>query len=308
MSSNLEAKRGIIASVASSVCFGGVYFVTPMLSPASAESLWGIRNLVTIPIIALGLLVIGQRHRIAEIWQRILKKPLLILGIIVCGMLVAMQLWIFTWAPLHGRGLQVALGYFLLPLVLVLVGKFLYKDKLLWWQWLAAAIAAVGVIFEIVRVGSISWETLLVCLGYPCYFVLRRALGLDDLGGMFWEFVAMSPFALTFVALAVADGSAIDANPALLWAAPLFSVWTGIALMCYILASRLLTISLFGLLSYLEPALLVVASILIGERIAAAEFPLYIAIWVAVFVLIGGGLALAVRHRRNGGSAPTIKL
>src|SRR5690606_1491384 len=130
------------------------------------------------------------------------RNPLL-LGILACGALIAAQLWVFSWAPLHGRGMQVALGYFLVPLVLVVLGRFLYKDRLAWWQWLAAGIAALGVGFELIRVGGVSWETLLVALGYPVYFVLRRALGIAHLGGMFWEFAALAPVAAVLLVLEV---------------------------------------------------------------------------------------------------------
>lgn len=294
-------KRGLIVSVVSSLCFAGIYFITPQLAPASAESLWGVRNLVTIPLVLVTVAVFRQRHLVTDIWARILKKPWLVLALLACGVLVAAQLWVFTWAPLNGRGLQVALGYFLLPLVLVIVGKFLYQDKLLWWHWLAAAVAAVGVIWEVIRVGSISWETLLVALGYPVYFVLRRALGTSHLGGMFWEFVLLSPLALWFVIAEATNGVTLVENPHLVWIAPAFALWSGIALICYLLASRFLTISIFGLMSYLEPALLVVASILIGERIASAEWPIYIAVWSAVGVLIIGGAVQLVAAKRSRG-------
>ncbi|MBL3699068.1 EamA family transporter RarD [Leucobacter luti] len=291
--------RGILASVGSSIAFAGVYFVTPMLAPASAESIWGIRNLITIPLIALALLAVRQWHLVTDIAARIKRRPVLALGILACGFLVSAQLWVFSWAPLHGRGLQVALGYFLLPLVLVIIGKFLYRDRLVWWQWLAAGIAAVGVVFELVRVGGISWETLLVALGYPVYFVLRRSLGTANLGGMFWEFVSVALFAGVCVVRELAAGESTAANPALWWAAPVFALWTGVALMLYISASRLLTMSLFGLLSYLEPALLVVASILNGERIGAGEWLIYGAIWTAVTVLLVGGVSKILADRRS---------
>lgn len=281
--------------------FAGIYFITPLLAPAPAEAIWALRTLCAIPIIALALLAARQWYLVAELARRIRLAPVLALGVIACGALIAVQLWVFTWAPLHGRGLQVALGYFLLPLMLVLVGKFVYRDRLLWWQWTAAAIAAVGVAFELVRAGGVSWETLLVAIGYPVYFVLRRTLGFAHLGGMFWEFVAMSPIAAILLARELVVGTALAVNPTLLWLGPVFGIGTGFALVCYILASRLLTISVFGLLGYLEPALLVVASMLNGERIAPGEYPLYIAIWLAVLVLIGGGIVGLLRRRRTDG-------
>lgn len=298
-SSKNATERGLAVSIASSVLFAGVYFVTPKLAPASAESIWGIRNLIAIPIIAGALVIFRQWWLAVEIGQRIKKQPWLVLTLAVCGFLVAAQLWVFTWAPLNGRGLQVALGYFLLPLMLVLIGRFLYRDQLLWWHWLAAGVAAAGVAFEIVRVGTISWETLLVAFGYPVYFVLRRATGAAHIGGMLWEFVLLSPVALILVIIEATNGTTLESNPILIWFTPLYGVWTAVALICYFLASRLLSISLFGLLSYLEPALLVVASLLIGERIASDEWPMYIAVWAAVVVLLVGGTVQMVRAART---------
>lgn len=293
-------ERGLIVSVISSLCFAGIYFITPKLAPASAESLWGIRNLFTLPLILLTLAVFRQRQFVTDIWRRIRRKPLLLLPILFCGLLVAAQLWVFSWAPLHGRGLQVALGYFLLPLVLVIVGKFLYRDRLLWWHWLAAGVAAIGVVWEIFRVGSVSWETLLVALGYPVYFVLRRALNINHLGGMFWEFLVLAPVALWLVIAEATNGRTLVENPTLVWLGPVFALWSGFALICYLLASRFLSISIFGLMSYLEPALLVVASLLIGERIASGEWPMYIAVWGAVGILVLGGTVQLIRSSRGG--------
>lgn len=300
-------ERGLVVSVVSSLLFAGVYFVTPLLAPASAESLWGVRNVVTVPLVLVTLLALRQLRLFTDIAARIRARPLLLLPLVLCGFLVGAQLWLFSWAPLNGRGLQVALGYFLLPLVLVVIGKFLYRDRLLWWHWLAAAVAAVGVIFEVIRVGSVSWETMLVAFGYPIYFVLRRAMGTNHLGGMLWEFVLLTPLAVVLAVREFASGEVLQANPSLVWFAPLFGVWSGIALICYLLASRYLSISIFGLMSYLEPALLVVASILIGERITSGEWPMYLAVWGAVGILVIGGtvqLIRSTRSRRRGDADP----
>lgn len=291
--------RGTLASVGSSVAFGGIYFITPLLYPAPADSLWAVRNLVTIPIIMLALVVARQWHLFTAVGAMFRRSPLKILGVLVCGVIIAAQLWVFSWAPLNGRGLNVALGYFLLPLVLVVLGKVLYRDKLAWWQWTAAGIAALGVAFEVVRVGSISWETALVAFGYPLYFVLRRWIGTGHLGGMAWEFIFMIPVAVLLLSNELISGTALAQNPALAWSVPLYSVCAGGALVLYLAASRLLTLSVFGLLSYLEPALLMIAALLIGERIIGLEWAIYVAVWIAVFVILGGGITRLVRARKS---------
>lgn len=279
--------------------FAGVYFVTPLLAPASAEALWGIRSLCTIPIVVVVLLSARQWHLAADIGRRVRRRPLLLLPMLAAGLMLALQVWIFTWAPLHGRGLQVALGYFLLPLVLVVVGRALYRDRLTWWQWAAAGIAAVGVVFETVRAGGVSWETLVVALGYPVYFVVRRAIGVAHLGGMLWEIALLAPAAIFFVVREITTAPTMLENPALWWLGPVFALATGVALICYVQASKLLSLSIFGLLSYLEPALLMVASLLNGERIAPAELVMYSAIWCAVLVILAGGIAQLARARRG---------
>ena len=70
----------------------------------------------------------GDLTYIKNIYQRILAKPSLLLLLITTSILTSVQLWLFV-GPMHGRGLQVSLGYFLLPLVLVLAGSVLYGEK-----------------------------------------------------------------------------------------------------------------------------------------------------------------------------------
>lgn len=263
-----------------------------------------MRTVITLPFVTVVLLMTRSWPLISGIWYRVRRRPALLLGIVACGILLAAQLWIFAWAPLHGRALQVALGYFLLPLVLVVLGRLIYGDRLRWWQWAAAGIALIGVAWEVVRVGGVSWETLLVALGYAVYFVLRRSLGTGHLGGMWWEMAIVTPIAIVMVIAGLIEGSALRENPVLWWGAPAFALLSAFALLLYLLASRLLSMSLFGLLSYVEPALLVAASLLIGERIAQGEWFTYGAIWTAVLVLVAGGAAELVRARRRGPQAP----
>lgn len=293
--------RGIAASVAASVLFGAVFFVAPLLRPLSAEAVWGARVVVAVPFLIALLAVSRQLSAFGAIAQRIKARPVFVLGVLASGLLLAPQLWLFAWAPMNGRGLQTALGYFLLPLVLVVQGRVLYKDKLAWWHWLAVGIAAVGVGFQIVHVGEISWETLLVALGYPLYFGVRRALGLATTGGLLWELVVVLPVALFLLGRELPG--AVTARPNLLWLIAGFGLLSAIALWLYVLASKLLPISLFGLLSYVEPALLVVVAFLLGERIDPAEYLTYAAIWLAVLVLLVGGI-IRLRDERGKRETP----
>lgn len=301
VSSTHHLARGTAASVISSVLFGLIYFLTPSLAPMSADGIWAIRVVITLPFIAVVLLGMRQWHLVIDVWQRITQRPSRALGVIASGALIGFLIWLFGWAPLHGRGLQVALGFFLFPLVLVVLGKFLYKDSLKWWHWLATGSAAIGVAIQVLLAGGISWETVVVTLGYPLYFVIRRAVGASHPGGMFWEFLVAIPVAAVLLWIEIADGTAFAVNPNLWWFAPVFALISAVAFWMFILAAKLLPMSVLGLLTYLEPALLVVASLLIGERIARLEYVSYSFIWLSILIILVSGIIQNVQRTRLAG-------
>lgn len=291
--------RGMLVSALASVGFGVLYFIVPFADPMPSITLWGLRIVMALPVLFLALWTMRESRLIAEVWRIMRASPGKFLGMIVAGGLLSLQLWVFMWAPLAGRGLEVALGYFLLPLVLVLMGRIVYRDQLRWWHWLAVACAAVGVVCEIITVGRISWETLLVALGYPPYFALRRAMGTESLGGMFWEQLVALPVAVVAIVWTAGSTPVLTERPSLWIIGVLITGWGGVSMVLYILASKMLPISVFGLLTYLEPALLTLASLLIGESIAASEIPAYIAVWAAVVIVLAGGIGQVLRSRRG---------
>lgn len=234
-----------------------------------------------------------------DIARRLRVRPLLFPLLALSSALFGVQLWLFLWAPMQGRGLNVSLGYFLLPLTMILAGRFLYDERLSRLQQLATLLAVVGVANQIIQVGGLAWETWLVALGYPAYFALRRRLGTDNLGGMLVDMLLMLPVAIAF---AWAGGKMLvnfQAAPALYGLVPLMGMISAWALINYLLASRMLPLGLFGLLGYVEPVLLVLVSLLLGERIRPEEWSTYIPIWAAVAVLVLEGARHLWRRGRR---------
>ena len=289
--------KGLAASLAASVLFGALYYLAPWLAPLDGEQIFGWRVLCTVPFTTVLLLAMGQWGRVAALARRVRRQPLLALGLLGSAAMLGVQLWIFLWAPLHGRALPVSLGYFLLPLVMVLAGRVLYRERLTPLQWLATALAAAGVAHEVVRAGGMSWEVWLVSVGYTVYFVARRRMRTDHLGGHWLDMLLLVPAALWFVAREPSSLPLVAGN-AHLWAlVPVLGVVSAVALALYMAASRLLPLGLFGLLSYVEPVLLALVALLLGESIGAAQWPTYGPIFAAVGVLVIDG---AMRLRQRG--------
>jgi chloramphenicol-sensitive protein RarD len=273
-------------SVMASVLFAGLYYLSTLLVPLDGQEIFGWRVILTLPCLMLFMALSGGWSAVDELFRRIRVQPWLLLGLVVCAGLFGVQLWLFLWAPVQGRGLNVSLGYFLLPLTMILVGRLLFEERLSRLQQLATLLAICGVANQVLMVGGLAWETWLVALGYPAYFALRRRLRTDGLGGMWFEMSLMLPVALWF---AWADGQVLRhlaEQPRLFGLIPLLGLISAWALISYLMASRLLSMGLFGLLGYVEPVLLVLVSLLLGERIQPDEWLTYGPIWAAVLVLV----------------------
>ena len=289
--------KGVALSVLASVTFGVLYGYTEFLKPLDSEQTFAWRMLATLPFLTLFMWWSGELKLITELFKKVIQKPIYLLWLLISSVLCTSQLWLFLWGPINGRGLEVSLGYFLLPLVMVLIGCVLHKEKLSRWQLVAVILAALGVGHEIWRIGGVAWETVYVALAYPLYFYLRRLFKSDHLGGFWWDLFLILPVA--FYLLSTSGSLSLIAQyPHLIGAIVGLGFLSALGLGSYILASRFLPFVLFGLLSYLEPVLLAAASIALGEQVKPDEWLTYIPIWFAVLVLVVEGCLHLYKQQR----------
>ncbi|HYS67824.1 MAG TPA: EamA family transporter RarD [Paraburkholderia sp.] len=278
-----DPRRGIALSVGASAMFALLSVYAKLLAPLTGLDIFAWRIVWTVPG-ALLLIVLRKRVPIfRQLLYRMVTEPKLGAAMVVSAILLGAQLWVFLWAPLHGRMLEVSLGYFLLPLAMVLVGRFYYHERLDGLQWLAVVCAALGVGHELWVTGAFSWPTLLVTLGYPPYFVLRRKIKHDSLAIFTVEMALMLPAAVVFIV--VGNSLTMIGDRLDMWCVflPGLGALSTVALASYLKASRLLPVALFGVLGYVEPVLLVLVSItLLGETLSAVQLATYIPIWIAV--------------------------
>ena len=290
--------KGIVLSILASCLFGILYYFTSFLLPLNGQEIFGWRILISLPFMTLFICLSGDWKWVPLIFQRMRANPTLIPCVLLTSFLVGVQLWLFMWGPLNGHGLDVSLGYFLLPLTMILTGRIVYGEHLSHLQKMATALAVVGVANELYRTGGFSWTTWVVAIGYPMYFVLRKRIGIDNLGGLWLDMLLMVPVALWFVL--AGDHVDLDAQrPQLYLLVPMMGIISAAAGFAYILASRLLPFSLFGLLSYVEPVLLVAVALLLGDSLEDGQWMTYGPIWLAVVVLIIEGLKHVNRLRRS---------
>ncbi|MFA0085406.1 EamA family transporter RarD [Vibrio sp. 10N.261.51.F12] len=296
-----ESTKGVVASVFASCLFAlmPVYVqFQPQLDNwtiTGGEGHWiAIQRVIWSALLMILVLMMSGRIRLfwqafkqAHRWHRYLLSALL----------VGPQYWIFVWAPLNGETLSVALGYFSLPLVLVLVGRFVYGDQLSPLQTLACLVATAGVAYAYAMADGLSWIVLLIALGYPVYFVHRRTLNIQSDVGFTLDNVFLLPFAISamfylqpFEALRELDLSIIGYYIGL-------AITGSVPMLLFLYASQSLSMSVFGLLGYVEPALVFLVGLMLGERVATADLPTYLLVMTALVILAIDG----VRRARSQG-------
>ncbi len=290
---------GVFAAVVACALFGVLFFYGTLLDPLAGEELFAWRIAISVPALALLLRLTGETTLVRAIWRRVVARPSMALLLVASAAFLGVQLWLFTWAPLHGHALDVSLGYFLLPLVMIFVGRVVFNERLSPLQRLAAVTASVGVAHAFMASGQTAWPTFLVAFGYPFYFTLRKKMGTNHLGGLFFDMILMLPAALFIISQRPQTLSVLAASPSLVALLIGFGLTGIVALALFLWSTRAMSIGLFGLLTYFEPVFLILVALILGERLSRSDLYTYGPIWMAIGILVIDGARTLLRARRR---------
>ncbi|MFD8009596.1 EamA family transporter RarD [Streptomyces sp. NPDC058955] len=276
---------GISSSVGASVIFGTIFMIPPHLLPLDPEQILGYRIVAMVAFLAAYFCVARMWDQAAELVARLRATPHLAGVLVLDAALLGLQLWLFGWAPQSGHGLDLSLGYLILPLVMVVVSVVFYREKLSRRRTAAVLCAAAGVTAAVVFAGGLRWPTLLVALGLPLYFISRRAFALDSAAAQLFELGAMLPFSVVVLAVRPSLGTVLH-RPQLIGGLVLLGLLSAAGFALYLTASRVLPFSLFGVLSYVEPVLLVLVSLtFLGEPWQPGDTFVYVPICAGLVLL-----------------------
>uniref|UniRef100_UPI0026D81663 EamA family transporter RarD n=1 Tax=Vibrio kanaloae TaxID=170673 RepID=UPI0026D81663 len=286
--------KGIIASILCSFLFAFIPVYVqfqPPLAPSEitgGESHWlAVQRILWSTMLLCLLLFISKRTYLLlqalKVWKMWPKYC-------VSALLVAPQYWLFVWAPVNGETLSLALGYFTMPIVMVLIGRLVYRETLSFYQKLACYLALSGTLYTYALSDGISWVVLVIALGYPAYFMHRKTIPLATDIGLAVDHLFLMPLALFgFFLLYPLDFSFSLSIGNYAYYAGL-GIVSVIPMLCYLYAYSKLSVSVFGLLGYVEPAFIFVVGLLIGDAITVQEIPTYLLITLSLFALVFDGL------------------
>lgn len=292
--------KGTIAAVLSNLLYSILFLFGLFLQPLSGTQVAAWRLVMMLMSLVILVTLLKQWQHTFD-YLKTLKSPKEWLIFLLPTPILGAQMWLFMWGPVNGLGLDVTLGYFLYPLVMIVIGRFFYHESMSLLQWLATGFAVLGIFYEVVAHGSISWATMFVCLGYPPYYLMRRKLAVPPITGLLSDLVLLLPIVIAI--LIQSDGlTMLSAAPKLWYLLPLLGIISTGAMSLTMSASRYLPVSLFGTLCYLEPVFLFIFSLTILSAHAeeSGSTIMYAMLFVAlVLMVIDGARGYLERKRAN---------
>ncbi|ASU14865.1 EamA family transporter RarD [Actinobacillus pleuropneumoniae] len=276
--------KGILCCMSANFLFGLGYYFAILLRPLNDESMFGYRIVVLAPFILLAILLFKQTNKFQQLWQKIKQNPPLVLVLLLLALNTGIQLWLFLWAPNNGQAIEVSIGYLLLPIVAVALGKIVFKEHFTLLKWLSLGFAVIGVASNIWLTGSFSWATIVAGIGYPLYITLRRYFEINTLATFFVELLLVMPFAGYFIDQTNMQPILAN-NQHIYYFLALFGLVNGAAFILYIASSNLLPVNVLGLLGYVEPLVMLCVSFMIGEVLDSKSYLLMICLALAIILL-----------------------
>lgn len=291
-----ESSQGVMRALLAFFFFASLPAYVQLLQPLSGYAVFGQRVVWT-SILVFGYLLLFSRRELGQLWQR-LRSWQSWPGYLLGSGLVGVQFWAFVWGPMNGKTLDVALGYFMLPLMMVISGRLVFQERLRPLQWLAVCFALLGVLSVWFSTGGFSWLALVIALGYPPYFILRRFQSLPPVQAFGIENFLLLPVAVFFCIHfgSVEHPFAYPLGDLGLFA--LLGLLGAIPMLLWLSASRLLTLGVLGLVGNLEPMLVFGVGLLQGERVSGPEWILYGLIFASLMLLVADGLKLLLKRRQ----------
>jgi len=277
-----DTKSGLISGLTAYTIWGlfPIYFVAVKQIPTL--EILGHRIIWSIPF---GFLILLFRKQIAETFA-IFRKPKTIALLALAAIALATNWGVYIWAIQQDQIFQGSLGYYINPLIYVLVGVVIFKETISRLQICAIMMAFIGVMILTFQGGVFPWISIILATTFTLYGVLRKQIAVGAMPGLFVETLTLLPPALIlFVYLAqtntLAWGSyGWDMDALLLFAGPL----TVLPLLAFAYAARRISLSALGVLQYIGPTLQFACGIYFGETFTAAHAWCFGFIWLGVGV------------------------
>ena len=277
-------ERGFAYGLGAYALWGVMPIYFKAIAHVSPVDIVAHRVLWSLPFLALVIAIARGWGRLREVLAS--RRTMMIL--LLSAALIAVNWLLFVYSVTSGHILAASLGYYLNPLINVLLGRFILKERLTRLQWIAVAIAAAGT--SVLAFGALGqlWISLTLGVTFALYGLLRKVVDADAVTGLAVETGLLFPLALGWLTVRAASGAEIFGTTALdAGLLTLAGIATTGPLVLFTAAARRLAYSTLGMLQFIAPTLqFLLAVFLYDEHFTAAHAVAFGAIWAALILYV----------------------
>ena len=289
-------KQGILAGILAYTLWGLLPGYWKAMQSVPPLEILCHRTIWSLLFVLLALAIRKQWAWIRQAWS----SPRTLLISLTSACLLSLNWFTYIWAVNSGHVLDSSLGYFITPLVNVLLGVLFLRERLRTWQMIAFGLAAMGVLALTVGYGAFPWIALSLAFSFGLYGLLRKVSPLGSLEGLSLETGILSLLAVAYLAYQEGTGNASfghnGAATTLLLAGS--GVVTALPLLLFAFAARQVTLATVGILQYISPTLQFFLGVLVyGEPFTPARLLGFAPIWLALVIYSMDGLNEEKRRR-----------
>jgi chloramphenicol-sensitive protein RarD len=273
--------RGVLYGAAAYCCWGlfPIYFKQTAHVPA----LEVLAHRIVWSLIALALIALATRAR-----SRLMRVPARVYALYaLAAVLIGVNWFVYVWAVSSGFIVETSLGYFMTPLVNVVLGVMVFREHLRPVQWIAIGLAAAGVVYLTLAYGSLPWVSLVLAASFGSYGLVKKQAPLGSAPGLTLETGVLCLPALTYLAALEARGHGSflhggAATDVLLAASGLITIGP---LLLFAKAVKRVPLSIIGMLQYIAPTIQFLLGVLVyREPFSSTRLVGFVFVWVAVVV------------------------
>ena len=289
-----EQRRGFLFGVVAYSIWGLFPLYWPLLKPSSAEEILAHRVAWSLVVCAVLLVVVRGGARIRALF----REPRRAAAVTGAAVLIGVNWYVYIWAVNHGHVVESALGYFINPLIAVLLGVLVLGERLRPAQWVAVGISVLAVVVLTVDHGRPPWIALSLAASFGTYGLLKKVAGMPAAEGLTVETLVLLAPAAAYLLWLHDTGQSTFASAGLGHAVLLATtgVVTAVPLLCFAGAANRLPLSTLGLLQFLTPVLQFLLGITVfHETMAPARWAGFALVWIALAVFT----VEAVRYQRR---------
>ncbi|MHA7773297.1 EamA family transporter RarD [Roseibium sp. M-1] len=280
---NAELRQGLLFGLAAYGMWGFFPAYYKLTDTVPADIVVSHRILWSVLFVGLFLYLRGRWGEVREVF----RQPTVLMGLTASACFIAVNWLVFVWAIANNQVLDISLGYFINPLVSIVVGLVVLHERLTIGQGIAVAIAALAVMLQAVLAGGLPWVSLVLAFSFAGYGYVRKVTPVKATPGLFVETLLLFPVAVGYVLLNLTwgiDALVLNDLPVLLALAGT-GIVTALPLICFSSAARRLPLFMLGLMQYLAPSMhFLMAVYLWGEPLDQTKLLAFAMIWGALVV------------------------